>query len=357
MAQESPNPWLAPALATLVPYDPGFTQVDVLLSANENSFGVPEDVRAAMQRATEGIALNRYPDPMANELRDAIAAWHGVSRGNVVVGNGGDEIIFNLLLAFGGAGRTLIDCPPTFSIYGLYAQITGTNVMKVPRNADSFELDTDAIDKAAAQANIIMITSPNNPTGNLADLAWVDRLASSTKALIVMDEAYVEFADEGASSVALLRKHDNVCILRTFSKAFGLAGVRCGYLLAPQAVVDGMSAVRQPYSVDVCAQAIARVAVERREAFIPAIETIRAQRELMIEGLNAIEGVRVWPSAANFILVRLPNAHEAHLRLRDEHSILVRDFSRTPGLDNCLRITVGTPEENRRVLDAMEALA
>jgi histidinol-phosphate aminotransferase len=338
------------------PYDPAFTKVDVPLSANENSFGMPEDVHEAMMAAASKVELNRYPDPMANGLRDEVAAWRGVSREQVIVGNGGDELLFNFLLACGGPERTLVSCPPQFSIYDLYAQMTGTPVVHVPRNPEDFEIDRAGVEKAAATAGLVILTSPNNPTGNIVDPDWVDELASDTDALIMIDEAYGEYDDEEATCAGLVSKHDNVVVLHTFSKAFCLAGLRCGYLLAPEGLVDAMSAVRQPYSVDAVSQAIATVAVQRREAFRPAIEQTRRERARLIEGLRAIDGVTAWDSHANFFCIRVAGAHEVYGRLRDEFSILVRDFSQTPGIEDCLRITVGTPEENDKVIAAIKTI-
>lgn len=352
----APSKRLAPALAGLAPYDPGFTPVDVLLSANENSFGVPADVRAAMTEAVAGLALNRYPDPMGNLLRDDLAAWHGVARENVVVGNGGDELLFNLMLAFGGEGRTLVDCPPTFSIYGLYAQLTRTNVVRVQRDPETLDINYDAVMAEAANADIVMLTTPNNPTGNLVDRGWIERLAASTDALIVVDEAYVEFAGADATCIPLVQKYDNIAVLRTFSKAYGLAGVRCGYVIASEDVINGMAAVRQVYSTDVCAQAVARVAAQRHEEFQPVIDLLCQERQRLLDAFAEMDGVRAWPSAANFILVRVPDGRQTHQALRDEFSILVRDFSGSADLPNCLRITVGTPEENNRVIAALKEL-
>ena len=153
-----------------------------------------------------------------------------------------------------------------------------------------------------------------------------------------------------------MRDHGNLVVLRTFSKAFALAGVRCGYLLAPEGVVDGIAAVRQPYSVDAIGQAVARVVVANRDSYDGAIATIKAERTRLERSLSAVDGVRAWPSQGNFVLVRMPHAHEAYMRLRDEFSILTRDFSRDPLLGDCLRITVGTPQENDRVIDALSLL-
>lgn len=348
--------YLRDDFADLEPYDPGSSAQEVVLSANENPFGMPEGVRSEALEAVAGVAFERYPDPLADGLRDDIAAWHGVKRSQVVVGNGGDELIFDLLLAFGGPGRVLLDCPPTFGIYALYAKLTGTEVLSIARDPSDFTLDYAAVESAAECADIVMITSPNNPTGNTVDPAWVASLAERARGIVVVDEAYVEFADEGASCVELMRDHGNMVVLRTFSKAFALAGVRCGYLLASEGVVDGIGTVRQPYSVDAIGQAVARVVVANRVAYDGAIATIKAERARLERVLSAVGGVRVWPSQGNFVLVRMPRAHEAYARMRDEFSILTRDFSRNPLLKDCLRITVGTPQENDRAIAALALL-
>ena len=148
-------------LTGLKPYDPGSSVQEIVLSANENPFGMPEGVRAAALEAVAGVAFERYPDPLADGLRGDIAAWHGVKRSQVVVGNGGDELIFDLLLAFGGPGRVLLDCPPTFSIYALYAKLTGTEVLSIARDPSDFSLDYAAVEAAAERADIVMVTSPN----------------------------------------------------------------------------------------------------------------------------------------------------------------------------------------------------
>ncbi|WP_350454108.1 histidinol-phosphate transaminase [Slackia heliotrinireducens] len=349
--------FIRPDFEDLEPYDPKYVACDVMISANENTYGLPEGVKDQMVAAVAEQAFNRYPDPMANGLRDAVAQWHGVGRDNVIIGNGGDELLFNLLFSCGGNGGVLVSCPPEFSIYALYARMAGMRHVPVMRDLATFEVDQAGVEAVAKDARIIIITSPNNPTGNLVDPAWVERLSGMTDALILVDEAYIDFARDEDSCRRLVRDDGNVAVLGTFSKAFALAGVRCGYILAPKSAVDAMSAVRQPYSVDVCAQAIATVAVRNRESFSPILTQIASERERMLAELPAVSsGIQVWPSAANFYTARIPGAHDVWNRLRDEYSVLVRDFSSTPGLEDCLRITVGTPEENDRLVAALAEL-
>ena len=342
-----------PALAGFEPYDPAFTPCEVNLSANENTHALPEAVRAAIEEAALSTPLNRYPDPLANDLRDVLAKRHGVARENIMVGNGGDEVLFNLLFAFGGAGRSLVVAPPCFEEYKNFAKMCEVEVREVWRDADDFSLDVDGLVEASRDASIVMLTSPNNPTGDLVDRGVVERLLEASDALILVDEAYVEFAGEDASLVAWAQGEPRVMVLRTLSKAFALAGMRVGYLVADPAIVDVLAAIRQIYSVDVVAQAVAIAAVERRSEMEAVVADIVWERARLERELSALPGVRVWPSAANFLLCRVPQAALVRARLRDEHSVLVRDFSYAKGLEGCLRVSVGTAAENDRLIDCL----
>lgn len=345
-----------PHLCTLEPYDPNFTPTRVNLSANENTYDVPEPARALIDEALAAMPTNRYPDPMSNDLRDELAAWHGVARENVIVGNGGDELLYNFLLAFGGPGRTLVNVPPTFSEYAFFASLTQTGVRDVWRDPETFLPRADELVAAAGEASLVILTSPNNPTGDVAALELVARVCDACPGLVMVDEAYGEFAEPGTSAEALLVEHDNLLVLHTLSKAFALAGARCGYVIAAPDVIDALAAVRQIYSVNVLTQAAALAAVRARTEFDPTVEKIVSERSRLHESLARVEGVRVWPSEGNFILARMAGASRVRERLCDERSILVRDFSYAPGLADCLRITVGTPEENDAVIDAFAEL-
>ncbi|MBR3315242.1 MAG: histidinol-phosphate transaminase [Atopobiaceae bacterium] len=356
MSGRSVQERLRPALVSFEPYDPAFSPCEVNLSANENTHPLPESVNRALCEAMTSTPLNRYPDPLANALRDELAAWHGVERSNVMVGNGGDELIFNLLFCFGGQGRSLVVCPPCFEEYKNFARMCETDVVEVWRRENDYFIDEDALVDAARTAALVMITSPNNPTGDLVDPALVRRLLDETDALVLLDEAYVEFAPEGASLASWLAENPRLMLLRTLSKAFALAGLRCGYLLADPAIIDVLAAIRQIYSEDVVAQAAALAAVSMRDELRPVVASIVAERERLSAALAELPEVEQWPSSANFLLVRMPGAANVRARLRDEFSVLVRDFSYAPGLADCLRITVGTPTENDRLLEALRAI-
>ena len=238
MAELSPRmkELVQPYLAGIEPYDPNFTPTRINLSADENTYPVPAGVREAVDAALAATPLNRYPDPMSNDLRDELAAWHGVTRENICVGNGGDELLYNYLLAFGGAGRTLLNCPPCFSEYAFFASLCQTEVRDVWRDPASFELDQAAVLAAAPACNLAIVTSPNNPTGDVAPLDFVAALCDACPGMVMVDEAYVEFADDsfGAATTAqgLIAERPNLVILHTLSKAFGAAGTRLGYVIA-----------------------------------------------------------------------------------------------------------------------------
>lgn len=384
------------ALDGIVPYDPKYLPAEVLLSANENPHSVPAVVEEEILEGLKGFAFNRYPDPLANELRDLIAQRENDSlarggagdpegqsargleepedgsgadsdqelsadgkfrftRDNVLVGNAGDELLFDFALAWGGPGRTLLNVMPTFSVYAANAELTGTKVVEVPRRAD-YTLDEEAVIARASQPDIdqVVITSPNNPTGDMASEDFLLRLLSATDALVMLDEAYIEFADE--SLARLIEQHENLLVLRTFSKAYSCAGVRLGYILAQPSVIREFIKVRQPYSVDAVSQLIGCAVVRNSNAFVPGIEEIKRQRGLVIDALRGIEDIdEVFDSQANFVLVRIPGADKVWEQLY-ERGILVRDFSHSRGLENCLRLTIGTAEENERLLSALKEI-
>lgn len=336
----------------LTPYDPKYLPAEAYLSANENPQDVTGEVRREIHRRLKTASLNRYPDPLANSLRDKIAEANGLERENVLVGNGGDELLFNMALAWGGPGRTFLTMPPTFSVYEQNAKLTGTDVICVPRR-DDYGIDETAVLDAVAQGGIdfIIIASPNNPTGQLADETFLLELLDATDALVMVDEAYFEFSR--STMRPHLARHKNLVILRTFSKAFSLAGVRMGYILGDADVITEFIKVRQPYSVDTISQAIAETVYENRATFEPGIREIIEERTRLIGELRLLPETKVFPSDANYILFRLEGAGKVWEALYDR-GILVRDFSGSEHLENCLRVSVGSPEENTAFMTALK---
>lgn len=341
----------APHVLDLVSYDPKYIPAEVMVSANENPRDVPDGLRAMVMRAVRQVPLNRYPDPLANGLRDLIAQANGLDRDQVLIGNGGDELLLDTALAWGGPGRVFLNVPPTFSVYEGNALLTNTAVVEVPRRAD-FQVDEDALVARLSRGDVdfTILTSPNNPTGDTVSESFVRRVLEASDALVVVDEAYFEFSRKTVRP--LLESYENLVILRTFSKAFSLAGVRVGYLLGNVRVLSEYKKVRQPYSVDAISQAIASAVYENRSEFVFGIERIVAERERVYRQLKRMDGVEAFPSESNFILLRMADASAVWSGLLS-CGVLVRDFSRTRYLENCLRVSIGTPQENDRFLEVL----
>ncbi len=347
----------SPRIAQIEPYDPKSLPADVFISANESPYNIPEQVRTAIVERVSQLSFNRYPDPMANELRDLIATQHGLKRENVIVGNGGDEVLFNLMLTWGGPGRTLMNFPPCFGIYELNAQITGTDVVSIPRVGHDFHIDVDAAVERLARGDVdvVILTSPNNPTGCCTSLEDIRRVLDASDALVLVDEAYIEFAP-AKTCRKLLDEYENLIILHTFSKAYSSAGVRLGYYLGHEDVIKEFTKVRQAYSVDSLSQVVGEEVTKARDAFAGQINAILSERERLLAELAQLPGLTVHPTDANFILVELPDAVGVWKSLYSEYSVLVRNVGGDPRLVGCLRITVGSPEENNKLLLALKAL-
>lgn len=344
-----------PELDSLVPYDAKDVRAEVMLASNENPLNLPGEVLAKIAERIPEFRFNRYPDPTASKLRALIAEANGLEPENVLVGNGGDELIFDLLLAWGGPGRKLLDMPPTFSMYSIDGQSTGTEVVSIPRRPD-FTVDEDAVRARMAHGDIdvVIIAHPNNPTGGLTDESFLIDLIDSTDAIVMVDEAYFEFSRHTMRHH--MSRHPNLVLLRTFSKAFSLAGLRTGYLLGDAEVVREFMKVRQPYSVDSFSQMVAATVFRERMVFEQTISDIIRGRDQIAHGLRLQHGVEVFDSEANFVLFRVDHASALWRDLLHSHSVLVRDFSRTPGLEDCLRVSVGTAEENQRFLDGVDEI-
>lgn len=343
----------------LIPYDPKYLPAKYIMSANENPLDVPLDVRLEIEQAIRDVAFNRYPDPLANELRDMIAEANGLSREWVLLGNGGDQLLFDTAMAWGGPGRTFLNLPPTFSVYAANARLTNTEVVDIERIQNrNWAIDEEAVLAALADQakpiDFVIIGSPNNPTGELADARFVERVLESTDALVMVDEAYFEFSR--SSVLPYLERHKNLVILRTFSKAYSLAGVRIGYILAHPAVITEYIKVRQPYSVDAVSQAIAKTVYRNRAAFEDRVDAIISERDRVTDALCDIPGIKAYPSDSNWILFAIDNASAAWEYLYSQ-GVLVRDFSASAGIEGTLRVSIGTKEQNDAFLQAIRDFA
>ena len=302
--------------------------------------------------------LNRYPEPQPRALVERMARLYDVPAANVLVGRGSDEAIDLLVRAFCRAGAdSVVITPPTFGFYKVAARIQGAGVIEVPLLRDSFALDTPAVLEAGRCAKIVFLCSPNNPTGNLLDEAALLGLCRelAERALVCVDEAYIEFAAR-TSLTARLAEFPNLVVLRTLSKAYALAGARLGTLIASEEIVSLLKRIIPPYAIPASTveQVLALTETPQRAIAAARIRTLLEERETARQRLARMPCVvRVHPSDANFLLVQFRDARQA-LEAGKLVGLLVRDFSSTPGLANCLRISIGTPEQNERLLAALE---
>ena len=344
-----------PELRALRAYEAGEPQGLLKLDANENPFPAPPELMARVGAAAAALELNRYPDPGAAALRRVLAVRSGWPPEGLLLGNGSDDLIVLLLAACGGEGATLLVPTPTFSMYRHIALTLGWRVEEVPLTP-SFALDEAALAERAAGCSprLSIFASPNNPTGNLFDRGVMERYARAATGLVVIDEAYHDFARE--SVVDLLRAHRNLVVLQTLSK-IGLAGLRLGVLLADAQVAGELNKVRLPYNVSSFSQAAARVVLEESGFLEAQIESIIEERGRVSAAMARLPGVTVFPSDANFILLRTGRPSRKVFEDLRHKGILVRDLGGNPGLlRDCLRVTIGTPEENQALLAALVEL-
>lgn len=340
-------------IRAMQPYSSARMEADggaLMLNANESAWPPTGD---------HGLGCHRYPEPQPAALVEVLARLYGVRREQLLVGRGSDEAIDLLVRAFCRAGRdAILIQPPTFGMYAVCARVQDAGVIEVPLRADC-TLDVEAVLGALTDAvKLVFVCTPNNPSGAVVPRADIVRLASALagRALLVVDEAYVEFADTG-SVTALIDQHENLAVLRTLSKAWALAGARIGCLLARAEVVALLRRIMPPYPLPrPCVEAALLALSGWGQANARGhIKILRAERARMAAALAALPGVReVLPSQANFLAVRFVQAEAAWQSLR-ETGIVVRDVRRYPGLADALRITLGTPDENDRVLAVLEA--
>jgi histidinol-phosphate aminotransferase len=317
-------------------------QVDVAVRLNTNESPYPppagwvDDLRAAVAE----LAYERYPDRSASELRAAVAELHGVRPDQVFCANGSNEVLQTLMLAYGGPDRTAAVFEPTYALHSLIARHTATKVVVGERRPD-FTLDLDAV--AALPADITFVCSPNNPTGRAEAREVVEKVLELAPGLVVVDEAYGQFAPW--SAISLVDDDEGVVVVRTFSKTWAMAGVRLGYLVGPAPLVAELDRVVLPYHLSVLTQAAGRLALKYRAEMEARVASIVEERGRVAAALSDLP-VEAWPSDANFILFRprQGNGSEVWQALVDR-SVLVRDCGSWPGLDGCLRVTVGTPDE------------
>ncbi len=328
------------------------------LNQNEAAEDLPADLKGEILARAAAVPWHRYPPFVPERLCQAIAARHGWRADGVLVGNGSNEVIQAALAVSVAGGDVVIAPQPTFSLYRLLVGVSGGRYLPVSLRGDDFGYDVDAMIAVARRerAKVVVLNSPNNPTGTALPPGAVERFLAETEALLLCDEAYQDFG--GPSAMTLLSASPRVVVFRTFSKAMGMAGLRFGYALAHPEIAQEIAKAKLPYNVNAITLAAADVALQHSEQFETRTRAIVAERERVLPRLRQLPGIRVFPSAANFVLLRceaLP-AGVVFRRLIDEHGILIRDVSAGAGLRECLRISIGTREDMDAVLAALTAI-
>lgn len=344
-----PEALARPEILTLKPYTGKLYPRAVKLDANENPFPWPPGMQEELFRAE--LFFNRYPDGAAHELKKALAHYTGVALEGILTGNGSDELIQLILTVFGGKGRTVALHPPTFVMYEAAARVTGTQVEGVPLQ-NGLELNVEGMLKAAKDptTQVMILCSPNNPTGSLFAKEEILEIVRESGKIVVVDEAYAEFA--GKSLADEVSRYPNLLVMRTFSKAFGLAGLRLGYLLGQIQIIDLLNRARQPFNVNTFTQKAGTIALSYWQEYKKQIEIIQNEIQKIFRGLNEIPGIRAYPTAANFVLFQYSDPDRLAGELL-ERGFLVRNLGAIPVLGPSLRVSTGLPQENEAFLTAV----
>ncbi len=349
------RPTARKSVALMAGYHSPQIDVDVRLNTNESPEPPPEGFADAVAARVAEIAWHRYPQRSASELRSRIGANYGLSASQVFAANGSNEVLQTLLLTFAGPGRSAAVFEPTYALHSHLSRITGTTVIEGERN-DDFSLDLDEVERVIVEhrPDVVFLCSPNNPTGVVDPEASIRRVLERTAAnggLLCVDEAYGQFAD--FSAVTLLGDDIPLVVSRTYSKTWAMAAVRLGYLLAPSWVIDELEKVVLPYHLDAMTQIAGEVALDHLDAMNGRVARLVDERERLVAGLADLP-VDVWPSGSNFVLLR-----PQHLSGDDvwqglvDRSVLVRNCASWPRLQGCLRVTIGTPDEDDQFLEAL----
>lgn len=340
-----------PAVRALQAYHVDETPVRIKLDAMENPYPLSPAARRELASGLSRSLLNLYPDPTAKNLKNAISGMWGISPDRMLLGNGSDELIQAVILAFGGP---VLVPTPTFAMYEITARALSQDVVTVPLTGE-FNLDADAVIKKARQtgAKIIFLANPNNPTGNRYSDDAVRRVLREVKAAVVIDEAYYSFS--GGSWLPRISSYPNMIILRTLSK-IGLAGLRLGLLTAAPDVVAELNKVRLPYNINTLSQAAGIAALKHRNLLDKQIAVLIAERKKMYQALLRTPGVTPFPSETNFLLLWIEKDATKVFQTLKKRGILVKNLDRPGPLKSCLRVTIGTPAQNKEFLETLKSI-
>jgi len=337
------------------PYTLRTYDAKVKLNQNENPYDFPADLKQETFRRFMARTWSRYPEFVPDSLRAQLSEYAGWSKDGILVGNGSNELLLATMMILVRDRTPVVMPSPTFQVYGLVSQILCARITAVPFTA-SLEYDVDALLSRAdeAGAKVLILCSPNNPTGTELPGGGLRRILEHFRGHILLDEAYYEFS--GQTGLQYLEHFPRLVITRTFSKAMGMAGLRLGYLMAHPDLASQISKAKLPYNINQFSLTAAQVALENRSRFRPAIEAILSERERLRQMLGAVPGVKVYPTGANFFLFEISAPPRAVFEELHQQGILIRDVSSYPMLSRCLRVTVGTPEENDRFIVALQEI-
>ena len=339
-----------PGLREVGPYDSPQIEVAARLNTNECPLPLPDGFSEDLATAVRDLPLHRYPDGQLRALREALATRTGHEVGGIWAANGSNEILTQLLQAYGGPDRRAAVFEPTYLLHRRLCWLTQTGIIE-RRLEPPFAIEDDAVSwLSSEQPDVTFVCSPNNPTGNAQSLDAIHSVADEAGGLVIVDEAYVDFG--GETALPLISEHPNVAVVRTFSKSFALAGARIGYVLATPEVVQDLERVRLPYHLSALTQTAALVALRHTDEAMAALDALRAERDRIVRELSTIDGVTVFPSQANFVLFRPPGDAQEVWRQLLERGVLIRDLTQV--IDGGLRVTAGTTHEVDLFLKALE---
>ena len=352
MKKNSPLYGVKPQVLKVPAYTLRTYEAEVKLNQNENPFDYPEDLKEETFRRYRNRQWSRYPDFVPDSLRQRLAEFAGWQKDGVLVGNGSNELLQATLMVL-VRPRTRVAIPsPTFTVYGLLASVLGAGIVNIQLNPDlSYNVDELISKSRESGAKVLIVNTPNNPTGSVLKEDGLKRILQQYSGHVLLDEAYYEFW--GHSGLAFLQDYPRLIITRTFSKAMGMAALRVGYLMAHPELAQQISKAKLPYNINQFSLTAAEVALENADRFRPAIDAVLRERERLGAELAGIPGIKVYPSEANFFLIEVPVNPRALFDDLYEQGILIRDVSSYPMLSRCLRISVGTREENDRLISAL----
>ncbi|MBW3594644.1 MAG: histidinol-phosphate transaminase [Actinobacteria bacterium] len=347
----SPLP-VRPDLESMAPYVSPQMPARYRMNTNETPYPPPERLVEEVAEQIKKVALNRYPDRDATDLFAAIAGHVSWPKEGLWVANGSNEIFMHLFLAFGGPERTTVLFEPTYAVHSLIPRIANTKVLQLQRGRD-FTIDVDAALETIERESpeVVIVCSPNNPTGMCEPLDVTTALIENSPGIVVVDEAYIEFTDESKSVRRLLDTHENLVLVKTFSKAWRLAGVRIGYMLASPSLIEALARVRLPYHLSAITQLVGVAAIRHAHETLDLTRAIALERDRIADGLDRA-GIVSYPSDANFVLFEVDDPERVWTDLL-AHGVLVRNYQGNERLARCLRVTAGLPDETDAFLDAL----